>query len=370
MKSALWIAVTGFLAGVAALAPKEGGESLLSPAEIERGLADHPPLLGDREGKRKPFIEALDAWVQRPDTIYWDGKAETAHREFFAFYLRGIERALAEAEKTTVPSGAVVWKLYSSGFLVKTPTATFAFDVSEGPFKSITSKPEDQPGYFFHWTPAMRQRLAKMVDVFFITHQHYDHLSYALVREVGAAGKTIVVPPDLRDLWRKEPFADRLMSLKPDVDHRQGPLTVRVFQAVQAMKKNDDGDWVVSDSDPQHYVYLVRDQAGTGFLHNGDNRGRPFLPWLKQALADGWKLHVWFRIFGWPSTVIQDVEKLADPVIIPGHNHEVGHKPKYTPSLLGGFYNSMVVGRADKKRYAVLAWGERLTLDQTSLPGK
>lgn len=363
MKTVLWVGSLGFWGFLIALAPTAESNAPLALADIERGLAANPPLLGDTEGKRGPFIAALDEWVQRPDTIYWDGKAETAHAEFLAYYQRRIDQALKEAEEAKVTQGAAIWKLYSSGYLVKTPTGAFAFDVGEGPFKSLKGKPEDQAGFQFHWTSAMRQRLAKLIDALFLTHQHYDHLSYAVVAEVARAGKKIVAPPDLKNIWKQQPFAAQVQTLEPDQDHAVGPLTVRTFQAVQAMNREADGSWLIKDTDPQHYVYLVRDRAGTSFLHNGDNRGKPFLPWLKQALADGWKLHVWFRILGWPSTVIADVETLADPIVMPGHEWEMGHKPKYQPSLLGNFYKSMVVGKAAKKRYVVLTWGERLNVD-------
>lgn len=339
-------------------------------AEIERGLARNPPMLGDAEGRRGAYIEALDAWVGRADTVYWDGNPETANAEFRDYYLRCIERAVAEAEAATVASGLVVWKLYSSGFLVKTPTATFAFDVAEGPFKSLTRKPEDEPGFEFHWPPELRTRFAGLIDALFVTHRHYDHVSYALVAEVAAAGKTVVVPPDLKAIWRQEDFAGKLTTLAPDADHRLGPVTVRVFQAVQAMQRDEAGEWVVSASDPEHYVYLVRDEAGTSVLHNGDNRGRPFVAWLRNALADGWDVHLWCRILTWPTTVIDDVEAVVKPVVVPGHEYEMGHKPKYSPSLLGGFYRGRVVARAAERRYVVLTWGERLAIERDGEDGE
>lgn len=341
------------------LLPQSGSMPL---DELARGLAAHPPRLGD-PSDRLPYIKALDGWATRPDTVYWDGNPRTANREFHAYYRRAIERALTEAEKTKVTSRAVVWKLYSSGFLVKTPRTVFAFDAVEGPFKDIRKSPEDVPEFIFHWTPAMRKKFAGLVDALFITHRHYDHTSYALARALAARGKTVVVPKDIREIWKAEPFAGKLRVLEGGKDHKIGRLTVRTFDAVQAMKRDGRNNYLISPTDPKHNVYLVRAPNGMTVLHNGDNRGRDFTPWLGEAFKDGWEPEVWFKIMGWPRDVISSVERFVKPVLIPGHEYEMGHKPKYGANTLARTLTGYGRQRARENRFVVLTWGEKIAFD-------
>jgi len=353
----MWILLLGALATVGPCLADERPPL----DQVEAMLADVPPRIGGGED-RVPIYRALDAWAQAPNTVYWDQRPEVAHPGFARFYVRRIQHALAAIPNTPVTRGAVVWKMYSSGFVVKTPDAVFAFDVVEGPYKNIDREPVEESCGGFHWTPAMRRGFARTTDALFITHFHYDHCSYALARAMVEAGKTVVVPRQLRDHWANTPFASGLTVLPPGEDRVLGPLTVRVFDGVQYMQQDDQREWVTGDHDAQNNVYLVRDRAGTTFLHNGDNRGRSFVPWLREAVRDGWTVTVWFRIMHWPRSLVDDVESIAHPIIIAGHEHELGHKPKFGVNLLMNLYNGLRGKPGVKDRLAVLVWGESLAI--------
>jgi L-ascorbate metabolism protein UlaG (beta-lactamase superfamily) len=331
----------------------------LSLDELARGFAAHPPHLGDN-GDRLPFYLALDAWVSRPDAVYWDRNPDTANLPLRDYYRAAIQRALIQAAQTKVSTGASIWKLYSSGFIVKTAAGVIAFDAVEGPFKSNRLSPETAPDFAFQWTPEMRRDFARVVDVAFITHHHYDHASYALAREMGAAGKKVVLPPDLKELWNAEPFAPSLVALR-EGEHRVGPFTVRIFPGGQAMTQFE-GAWTPGPKDPNNNVYLVRSAGSPTFLHNGDNRGREFTHWLQQAVEEGWKPDVWFRIMTWPRDLIDKVEAIVKPLIIPGHEYEMGHKPKYGVNVLRSAYEGVGRTRFTENRFAILTWGERLNI--------
>jgi hypothetical protein len=49
------------------------------------------------------------------------------------FFRDRMERVIVEIENTRVTSGIRVWKLYNHGFLVRTPTVSFTFDVVPAP---------------------------------------------------------------------------------------------------------------------------------------------------------------------------------------------------------------------------------------------
>jgi len=326
--------------------------------EITAGLAKHPPQLGDNSA-RGPYIEALDAWAAARDTIYRDKNPETANAEFYRYYLRSMKTALLEASKTQVDSGAVVWKLYSSGFLVKTPTATFAIDVVEGPYKNIKGSPDDEPGYVFKWAEPMRQKFAETVDVLCVTHWHYDHTSYALTQDLIEAGKTVVVPQQLKDSWRNESFANELTVLEPDVDHSIAGPTIRVHNGVQYMVTDKDGKWISSPKyDAENIVYLIRSGEGPGFHHHGDNRGTSYGGWMRKAIKDGWTVDIWLT-----KTVIPEIAEMIHPIIVPSHEYEMGHKPRHGIGRLTPWHKSFMKDRYAEGKGLLLTWGEHFHFD-------
>ncbi len=66
--------------------------------------------------------------------------------------------------------------MYSSGFVVKTPKATFGFDLNN----------------FFGNEEFLE--LAELIDVLFISHPHLDHLSEDIIEAVKDLGKDVVGP--------------------------------------------------------------------------------------------------------------------------------------------------------------------------------
>jgi len=343
-------------------------EPVLPLSTIEAGLARHPPRLGDQT-VRQPFVAALDAWVNRADTVYWTNVPRESNPDLFQYYILHMQKVLGEVATEKVRSGVVIWKLYSSGFLVKTPQTVFAIDVVEGPFKKIDRSPADVPDFLFQWTPKMRKRFAETVDVLFISHRHYDHTSFALVQAMLAEKKTVVAPRELKErFWKNHPFAKQITVLDHALVHKAGKLTVRVFAAVQAMKRDSQNQYLLSDSDPQHNVYLIRTQDGTTFLHNGDNRGVSFVPWLKEARAQGWNPDVWFKIMSWPRKLVQQVDSVTTPILSPGHEYGMGHKPKYGTNKLAHFFTGAHRRRMQAQRLVVMTWVPLLSVRLESQP--
>ena len=359
--------VVGLLWAVAAVNMHAASAEERTPLSIiEQQLAENPPTFGNHEKRLRP-LEQLDKWALAPDTVYWDRKAETSNEEFAAFYRRRIDKALREIAQTRVLRGAAIWKTYSSGFAVKTPDGVLAIDVVEGPLKSIRRHPDDYPDFKFKWTPQQRDEYARLVDVHLVTHWHYDHTSYALCRLLAERGKTVVVTRQIEKVWSRQPFAVKLTVLAPNVDHALGPFVVRTFDGVQSMESGPNGEWIRGPKDVQNNIYWV--QAGSlGFLHNGDNRGVPWYAWLDGLEADGKRVDVFFAILGWPRDMHRRVTDMFDPIIIPGHEHEMGHKPKYGVSTHAGRYRGLR-SRFVRNKAVQMAWGEVFVLGEAETPG-
>jgi len=343
----------------------EDNNGRMSLAKLEKLLAATPPHTGDNTN-RVALYKALDVWARADDTKYWTYKPEESNPEFCDYYLRRMNKALDEAANTRVTSGAVIWKLYSSGVLIKTPDGVFAIDVVEGPFAAASTKmPETQPGYTFYWTEQMRAKFASLVDVLFVTHGHFDHVCYSLIIQMAQAGKTVIVPEQIKKQWYEtKPFADRIKVVQPDTDQAVAGFTFRTFDGVQYMSTDENGKFISTKSDAQNNVYLIRDSRGTTFLHNGDNRGASWEDWFDKALADGWKPDIWFWIPHDSPQIYTQLEKKADFIYIPVHEYELAHKPDSNIHYLMDYYEMMGRQRFLNNRCVLMSWGERFSFNR------
>jgi hypothetical protein len=89
------------------------------------------------------------------------------------YYLReAVDHSVAEIKSTVVKHGAVIWKLYNMGYVVKTKDACFAIDLN-------------QPG---------SEKLADVLDFVIASHVHSDHHNTALLDAMVKAGKPVYSP--------------------------------------------------------------------------------------------------------------------------------------------------------------------------------
>ena len=92
-------------------------------------------------------------------------------RAVLRFLNASFDKVLAEFRETTVADGGVVlWQIYNMGYLVKTPTQSFAIDVKH------RRAPEHTP----------------LIDFLLVTHKHGDHYTDAFCDSVASAGKPVV----------------------------------------------------------------------------------------------------------------------------------------------------------------------------------
>ncbi|MBQ7814582.1 MAG: MBL fold metallo-hydrolase, partial [Thermoguttaceae bacterium] len=119
---------------------------------------------------------------------YFNGSPENAarwiaERGVLRFLDAGFDKILREVPTTEVAEGTVVfWQIYNMGYVVKTPTQTFAIDVRH------RRAPELEP----------------LVDFTLITHNHGDHFTRSFCQAMEAAGKP-VVSNFLDNRWKTGP---------------------------------------------------------------------------------------------------------------------------------------------------------------------
>src|SRR5262245_39829274 len=161
-------------------APDEWIERSL--AWVDEMLAQFPPSLPEHPVRRAALIPLDDILHIR---------ASPGKPLVHAYYKKRMERAIAAIEKTRVTSGARIWKLYNHGFLVRTPSVSWTYDLVPGPPRNDA----------FRIGPEHVKRLAAQSDATFISHLHFDHANQEVASAFLSMGKPVVAP---EGLWKAE----------------------------------------------------------------------------------------------------------------------------------------------------------------------
>lgn len=244
-----------------------------------------------------------------------------------AFYHARVERALGQMEAELVTDGAVIWKLYNHGFVVRTPTVTLAFDLHRGAPGFRVDDPEKGrtvvpcPGFPLPDEPA--RRLVNQCDVLFISHRHDDHADEWIAKEFLAQGKPVVAPDDVLE---KSPIHGQITHMKreahtvQELPVRDGsvPLKVVVYPGQQ-----------YQGSGVPNNVVLVVTPEGTSFAHNGDQINDPYpeyqedYKWIDKV-RDYHKVDV-LMTNCWLNDIYRFTCGFDPNLVLPGHENEVGH---------------------------------------------
>ena len=123
--------------------------------------------------------------------------------------------------------GAGQWRihqLYGSGILLDTGTQRLGFDLV--PLRRL-----------YGWEDRfdMTHRLAKLIDVLFITHRHEDHYDEEMIRACLQAGKPVYLPESLARKWKPNPL---LNGLGAEAEWDLGDLHVHSRAGVHVWRKD------------------------------------------------------------------------------------------------------------------------------------
>ncbi len=135
-----------------------------------------PKWSNERKAAAITIQRSVDRLEAKDFNDYFNGSAENAarwvkERGVLRFLDAGFDKILREVPTTEVAEGTVVfWQIYNMGYVVKTPTQTFAVDVR-------------------HRRAA---ELEPLVDFTLITHNHGDHFTRSFCEAMEAAGKPVV----------------------------------------------------------------------------------------------------------------------------------------------------------------------------------
>lgn len=337
--------------GIVAIA--DAGIAAENLESIWEGILDNPPSLEHTEA-RNDALKALDERLMEPDS-------ELA-QDVIAYYQRAVDRVLDTLESERIEKGLRLFQLYSSSVIVQTPEAVFSVDLDQGPNKSMNQTAADV-GVGFRMTPKQIERLARVIDIAFHTHEHYDHADFEIARALCKADKTVVVTQSNKERWKDEPWAEKLVVLDQTIakPHKVGPLEVDVLHDFQ-------WDNEEHTSGTPCNAYLITTPGGMAVLSKGDiNCGLRLYGWLQIMAANGRHvdLMVGTPLFWRGVNTARDIDALLSPVWAIGHVWEFTHRKSGTSGGATGTYTAnflMNKHQFQKGAPAVLSWGEYLDL--------
>jgi L-ascorbate metabolism protein UlaG (beta-lactamase superfamily) len=327
-------------------------EALL--AQVNKTLNGLPPRLPEPPERRLALL-LLDAVLH---DVYAPNRAPVQN-----FYHARVEAALDKMENTHLHEGAVIWKLYNHGFIVRTPTVTLAFDLYRGPQGFRVDDPAKGqtivPAPGFPLSDELASRLVRECDVLFISHRHEDHADLWIARAFLAQGKPVVAPPDVFEgtsihgqvthLKREAHTVQRLPIQKGTRD-----LKVVVYPGQQYQGRGIPNN-----------VVLVFTPEGMSFAHNGDQINDPY-PEYQQDYAWIAKVHEHHRVDVlmtncWLDDLYRFTRGFDPELVVPGHENELGHSVfDRVPYWGDAQYLQLTYPQLLASNYPVLAmtWGE------------
>lgn len=288
----------------------------------------------------KQFPPSLDESLERQaamvllDTVLHDEKAphRPAVREFFH---DRMELLIRELKETKVDSGAVFWKLYDHGFIVRAPSTTLIFDFTRA--YSADDK-------LFAIPDEMASRILEQCDILFITHRHGDHADPWVAQTFLSQGKPVVAPVSV---FSEEEFQPQITRLERSAhkSHTLGlpgkvSVIVTVFPGHQGMELENN-------------VYLVTTPEGFTLVHTGDQSNENDFSWI-DGVAESHRVDVLFPNC-WTTDIKRMAEGISPRLIITGHENELGHTIDHREP------NWLTYDRLQEIQtpYILMTWGEK-----------
>ena len=270
-------------------------EVLLKKAN--KALTDYPP------GIPEPLERTLALYLL--DCLFHDVYAPD-RLPVQKFVQNRLEHMAGQLEERTVEEGAVIWKLYSHSFVVRTGSVTIAFDLI---------RPSVRFDTFYTDTKPATARIIEQCDLLFISHWHPDHADEWVARTFLAQGKPVIAPPDV---WKDKPFYEKILHLERQPHEKQQVPLAGGQKTVEAIiYPGHQGDYL-------NNVSVVYSPEGLCFSHNGDQNAGNIQEdtlWLNEI---GKRHEIDFLMYN--SYMRPEWISGFDPeLVISAHENELGH---------------------------------------------
>lgn len=294
---------------------------------VNEALAKYPPSLNEPVERRMAMLMI--------DGVLHEEKA--AHRASVQNFLRErISLVVNELQRSEVNEGAKIWKLYNHGFVIRTASVTFGFDL----VRAHSARAEG-----FAIADELMKKIIDQCDALFISHKHGDHADIWIAQTFIDQNKPVVAPPEV---WREQSIYDKITHLKREPHTKQ---TLKV--------QNGNQDLIVVNypghqgSDIENNVPLVFTPEGLSFAQTGDQSG-PTADWeWIDVVGEDHRVDVLFPNC-WTPDIHRMVKGFQPQLVITGHENEMGHTIDHRES------NWLTYTRlkGSTKPFLLMTWGE------------
>lgn len=239
------------------------------------------------------------------------------------FYRKAMDKVLKEVKKTKPKHGEVVlWNLYNMGYIIKTPSQTFAID--------LVHKHIDE--------------FAGLLDFVMITHKHSDHGSKRELEAFATAGIDVYagympnsLPEDIK--WRFIEDGESFQVGKVRVTGRRGDHS-----------KKEDGLKMITTFE----VDCGDDASNTVILHAGDCRNYEQL--TSSNPVDFFIFHTAVGL-----KIQKAIDKLQPGYAVFSHAWELGHRvEKWRWTFDDLLVRSRKITGFPAERILLPCWGEMI----------
>lgn len=296
----------------------------LSWQPIAAALDSNPPSVSTSNSARTAPLERFETQLWQFDP------AQIGPNDVQRYYEARMARVAREIEQP-VTTGFRIWAMYNDGFIVKTPTTVFAFDLVEGKTNWLSPA----------WPTRLSDTILNTIDVLMVSHEHVDHwdITDRIPAAIKARGGAVLYP---------SAGLPRPSVTRPMLDQQVVPLRDLRITAYAGMHN------------AAVMIYEVVTGDGYRIVHTGDNQTSVALPALQGA--DVLLLNGWVNESGSTSSVegmMRSVAKIRPAVMIPGHFAEISRPQtgwyRYTDGLV------LQNDPQQRTRTIVMTWGESVS---------
>lgn len=283
---------------------------------VNQALQEYPPMVGNVTPRRLA-LSNLDAILH--NTAF--DKSEP----LMQFVSTRIQQVIAGLQ-APLQSDMAIYKLYNDGFIVRTQSATVAFDMVMG--STYQYIPDE-----------LMAQLVDQCDILFLSHNHRDHVDPGVVKLFTDRGKQVVAPdealPNNQDIthFRKEQVSD---------------LTIRLPKAMLQVKVLPG-----HQDELQNNIYVITTPEGLTFAQTGDQYLKEDIPWIEQLPSQIPAIDV-LLINCWAMELQKHVAAFRPKLVITGHENEMGHGIDHREA----YWMSYLKLDQLPSNYSLMTWGE------------
>lgn len=338
--------------------------------QIALAMKAYPPQFAKFGDERLKIFESVDTLINfsvKHDSVRTNPVWVNNLQQMGEFYRNSIDRGLDALEKTKVTNGVFIVKLYSSSLVLKTKEGIVAVDICQGPVGN-TNEPEFVDYYKsgIYMTNAQRDRLAKLVDVLLITHNHHDHADYSLSHRMVKMGKKVVGPKQLKEYWPEIASGITVPTYNTTQKIGQVDMITQFGYQYATLKKDSNGQTFgersenkSSDAESIRYLFKL---GGITFIHGAETYDDAY-EWMTNTTKAGWSVDVVVSTGmgqGGRSVMKYFKDTKHQYIDLPVHEHELMHYNGGSPMAL--YLKDDYRTKFDQRKLVKLFWGESILL--------